>query len=72
VAAKKSIDMLRDKSLYKSIAFTPREPLRLGLQGLLPYAVATQTQLVDRVMNTLRGLPRHIDRYMAPQDAVCR
>ena len=65
MATKKSLDVLRDKSLYKSIAFTRKERLRLGLQGLLPYAVATQVQLVDRVMKGLRALPRDIDRYMA-------
>ena len=64
MAAKKSFAILRDKSLYKSIAFTRKERLRLGLQGLLPHAVATQPQLVDRVMDTLRRLPRDIDRYM--------
>jgi malate dehydrogenase (oxaloacetate-decarboxylating)(NADP+) len=58
-------DILRDKSRYKSIAFTREERLRLRLQGLLPHAVATQAQLVDRVMETLRRLPRDIDRYMA-------
>jgi malate dehydrogenase (oxaloacetate-decarboxylating)(NADP+) len=62
---KKAVDILRDKSLYKSIAFTRRERLRLGLQGLLPYAVATQAQLVHRVINGLRALPRDLDRYMA-------
>jgi malate dehydrogenase (oxaloacetate-decarboxylating)(NADP+) len=62
---KKSVNVLRDKSLYKSIAFTRPERARLGLQGLLPYAVATQAQLVDRVMNELRRLPRDLDRYMA-------
>ena len=63
--AKKSFDILRDKSLYKSIAFTRKERLRLGLQGLLPHVVATQAQLVDRAMSGLRALPRDIDRYMA-------
>jgi malate dehydrogenase (oxaloacetate-decarboxylating)(NADP+) len=65
MALKKSGDLLRDKSLYKSIAFTRQERLRLGLQGLLPYAVATQAQMIDRAMQTLRGLPRDLDRYMA-------
>ena len=63
--ARKPADILRDKTRYKSIAFTRQERLRLGLQGLLPYAVATQAQLVDRVMESLRRLPRDIDRYMA-------
>jgi malate dehydrogenase (oxaloacetate-decarboxylating)(NADP+) len=61
----KAFYFLRDKSLYKSIGFTRQERLRLGLQGLLPYAVATQAQLVERVMNGLRELPRDLDRYMA-------
>jgi malate dehydrogenase (oxaloacetate-decarboxylating)(NADP+) len=65
MAIKKGFDVLRDKSLYKSIAFTRKERMRLGLQGLLPYAVATQAQMVDRVMDGLRSLPRDLDRYMA-------
>jgi malate dehydrogenase (oxaloacetate-decarboxylating)(NADP+) len=63
--AKKSFDILRDKSLYKSIAFTRQERLRLGLEGLLPHVVSSQAQLVRRAMNGLRALPRDIDRYMA-------
>src|SRR5215471_14649929 len=65
MAIKKAADVIRDKALYRSIAFTRQERLRLGLQGLLPYAVATQAQLVDRVISGLRELPRDIDRYMA-------
>ena len=65
MATRKPVDILRDKSRYKSIAFTRKERLRLGLQGLLPHVVATQSQLVDRAMNELRALPRDIDRYMA-------
>ena len=64
MTSKKSIDVLRDKSLYKSIAFTRAERRRLGLEGLLPHAVATQAQLVSRVMESLRRLPRDIDKYM--------
>ena len=65
MAARKSFDILRDKSRYKSIAFTRKERLRLGLEGLLPHTVATESQLVDRAMSGLRALPRDIDRYMA-------
>ncbi len=61
---KKGFDILRDKSLYRSIAFTRQERKKLGLQGLLPYAVATQEKLVERVMETLRRMPDDIDRYM--------
>jgi hypothetical protein len=45
---KKSVDVLRDKSLYKSIAFTRAERKRLGLEGLLLHAVVTQAELVSR------------------------
>jgi len=63
--AKRSFEVLRDKSIYKSIAFTRKERVRLGIEGLLPHIVATQEQLVTRVMDTLRKLPRDLDRYMA-------
>jgi malate dehydrogenase (oxaloacetate-decarboxylating)(NADP+) len=62
---KKGLDVLRDKTLYKSIAFTRAERDRLGLRGLLPHRVASQRQLVARVMASLRRLPLDIDRYMA-------
>jgi malate dehydrogenase (oxaloacetate-decarboxylating)(NADP+) len=62
---KKGLEVLRDKRLYRSIAFTRPERDRLGLTGLLPHRVSTQRQLVDRVMTGLRALPRDLDRYMA-------
>ena len=62
---KKSVDIIRDKSLYKFIAFTRAERRRLGLDGLLPHAVVSTAQLVSRVMESLRRLPRDIDKYMA-------
>jgi malate dehydrogenase (oxaloacetate-decarboxylating)(NADP+) len=61
----KSGDLLRDKTRYRSIAFTRAERRRLGLEGLLPDAVATQSEQVGRVMTALRRLPRDIDRYVA-------
>ena len=61
---KRGFEILRDKAIYKSIAFTREERERLGLRGLLPYAVATQEQLVQRVMEALRRQPENIDKYM--------
>ena len=61
---KRGFDVLRDKSLNRSIIFSRRERDRLGLQGLLPHRVATLRQMVDRVMANLDRLPRDIDRYM--------
>jgi len=63
--SKKSIDVIKDKALYRSIAFTRAERRRLGLEGLLPHAVSTEAQLVSRVMESLRRMPRDIDKYMA-------
>ena len=62
---KKGFEILHDKQRYRSIAFTRAERKRLGLQGLLPYKVATQHELVARVMESLRRMPRDLDRYMS-------
>src|SRR5262249_10164980 len=62
--AKRGFDVLRDKTLNRSIAFKRKERNRLGLTGLLPHRVATERQMVERVMENLDRLPRDIDRYM--------
>jgi malate dehydrogenase (oxaloacetate-decarboxylating)(NADP+) len=61
---KKGFDLLRDKALNRSIAFTRAERRRLGLTGLLPHRVSTSDELIDRVLTNLERLPRDIDRYM--------
>ena len=61
---KRGFDVLRDKALNRSIAFSRRDRDRLGLRGLLPHRVATDRQMVERVMDNLQRLPRDIDRYM--------
>ena len=61
---KRGLDVLRDKTLNRSITFGPKERDRRGLSGLLPYRVATPRQMVQRVMTNLERLPRDIDRYM--------
>src|SRR6188768_2660277 len=61
---KRGFDVLRDKTLNRSITFSPKDRDRLGLSGLLPYSVATPRQMVHRVITNLERLPRDIDRYM--------
>lgn len=61
---KRGFEVLRDKSLNRSIAFPRSERARLGLRGLLPHRVSTTPQMVHRVMVNLERLPRDIDRYM--------
>src|SRR4029077_20243329 len=61
---KRGFDVLRDKALNRSIAFSRRDRDRLGLRGLLPHRVANDRQMVQRVMDNLQRLPRDIDRYM--------
>lgn len=61
---KRGFDVLRDKTAYRSIAFTRPERDRLGLRGLLPHRVCTDRQMVERVMLALDQMPRDIDRYM--------
>jgi malate dehydrogenase (oxaloacetate-decarboxylating)(NADP+) len=61
---KRGFAILRDKRLNRSIAFGRRDRERLGVRGLLPHRVATDRQMVERVMANLDRLPRDIDRYM--------
>jgi malate dehydrogenase (oxaloacetate-decarboxylating)(NADP+) len=61
---KRGFEVLRDKKLNRSITFARRDRDRLGLRGLLPHRVATDKQMVQRVMDNLQRLPRDIDRYM--------
>ena len=61
---KRGFAVLRDKALNRSITFGRRDRDRLGLRGLLPHRVATDRQMVHRVMANLQRMPRDIDRYM--------
>jgi len=61
---KRGFDVLRDKTLNRSITFSAKDRDRLGLSGLLPYSVATPRQMVQRLLTNLDRLPRDIDRYM--------
>jgi malate dehydrogenase (oxaloacetate-decarboxylating)(NADP+) len=61
---KRGFDILRDKTRNRSLVFGRKDRDRLGLTGLLPHRVATDAEMVHRVMENLERLPRDIDRYM--------
>lgn len=61
---KRNIDVLHDKSLNKSTAFTREERDALGLRGLLPYAISTQEMQIERIMLNLRRKESDIERYI--------
>src|SRR6187431_1922907 len=56
--------ILRDKSRFRSLAFTREERERHGLRGLLPYPVVDQSRLVERLLLSLRKRHDDLDRYI--------
>ncbi|MCC6840357.1 MAG: NAD-dependent malic enzyme [Flavobacteriales bacterium] len=61
---KKGIDILRDPALNRSVEFTREERKAMGLEGLLPHAVTTREQQVERVMDMLRHKANDLERYI--------
>jgi malate dehydrogenase (oxaloacetate-decarboxylating)(NADP+) len=61
---KRGFEVLRDKTLNRSITFGRKDRDRLRLRGLLPHRVSSDREMVDRVMVNLDRLSRDIDRYM--------
>lgn len=61
---KKGFAVLRDLDLNRSVEFTREERAELGLEGLLPYAVATPGQQIERVMEALRRKENDLERYI--------
>jgi len=60
---KKSLEVLNDKSLNRGTTFKRNEREKLGLNGLLPYAVFSEDVQLKRVMNALRRLSTDLERY---------
>ncbi|HEY3386683.1 MAG TPA: NAD-dependent malic enzyme [Saprospiraceae bacterium] len=63
-ASKRNIEILHSAALNKSTAFTREERDELGLRGLLPYAVSTQSSQIQRIMGNLRRKEYDIERYI--------
>lgn len=61
---KRNLDVLNDKTLNKSTAFSRQERSDLKLRGLLPYAISNQDIQKDRVLNNLHRKSSDIERYV--------
>jgi len=57
-------DLLRNPSLNKGTAFTEDERQGLGLRGLLPDRVNSQSEQVHRVLENLRRKESDLERYI--------
>lgn len=64
ITGKRGIEVIRDRKLSKSTAFTREERDALGLRGLLPYAVGSQQRQINRVMANLRRKDSDIEKYI--------
>ncbi|MCD6597396.1 MAG: NAD-dependent malic enzyme, partial [Bacteroidales bacterium] len=60
---KKSLEVITDKSINRGTTFSRNEREKLGLRGLLPYAVFSEEVQLKRVMNALRRLSTDLERY---------
>ena len=56
--------LLRDPLLNKGTAFTAAERQTLGLRGLLPVHVNTQSQQVERVLENFRRKSSDLEKYI--------
>jgi malate dehydrogenase (oxaloacetate-decarboxylating)(NADP+) len=61
---KKGVDVLRDRKLSKSTAFTVEDRVNYGLRGLLPYAIANQELQKNRVIENIRKKQSNIEKYI--------
>ncbi len=61
---KKGVAVLRDKKLSKSTAFTKEERKEMGLRGLLPHSIISQTIQERRVMANIRDKGSNIEKYI--------
>ncbi len=61
---KRGVAVLRDKKLSKSTAFTKQERQEMGLRGLLPHSIISQTIQERRVMANIRDKGSNIEKYI--------
>ncbi len=59
-----NIELLKDKTLNKSTAFSREEREALGLRGLLPYVVSSQEIQIKRILENMRRKEYDIEKYI--------
>jgi malate dehydrogenase (oxaloacetate-decarboxylating)(NADP+) len=58
------VEVLHDPALNKGTAFTEEERDRLRLRGLLPPRVLTLDQQLQKILESFRGKPTDLERYV--------
>ena len=61
----KGVELLRNPSLYKGMAFTLEERQLLGIHGLLPPAILSQEVQCHRIMENFRREKDDLSRYIS-------
>ena len=61
---KRGVEVLRDRKISKSTAFSLEEKEQLGLRGLLPYTISTQEIQKLRVIENIRNKKSNIEKYI--------
>jgi len=61
---KNNVEWLINSRTNKSTAFTREDREKLGLKGLLPYAVSNQKIQIERIMENMRRQNSNIERYV--------
>lgn len=61
---KRNIELLKDKTMNKSTAFSREERESYDLRGLLPYVVSSQEIQIKRILGNLRRKEFDIEKYI--------
>jgi malate dehydrogenase (oxaloacetate-decarboxylating)(NADP+) len=61
---KRGVDLLHDPLLNKGTAFTDHERTVLGLRGLLPPRILTQSAQISRVLDSFRRKTSDLEKYI--------
>jgi len=61
---KRGVEILKDRTISKSTAFTREDKEKYGLRGLLPFATSTQEKQKIRVIENIRNKDSNIEKYI--------